>query len=107
MNLSIGAGKKLAGGIVHIHFDQERARVGGYSSGVPNQVAVELASGKLRERDIGWQTRLGGLGVLLRHADVHAQSSSGGDLEQSLGRATARTGIDQLADVGIARGDDA
>src|SRR4029077_11568954 len=107
MNLTIGAGKELAGGIVHIHFDEERARVGGYRSGVPNEVAMELASGKFCERENRRQPRLGSLGVLLRHTDIDAQRPSGSDLEQSFGRATARTGIDQLADVGIACSDDA
>src|SRR5260370_41738007 len=101
MSLTIGAGQELASGIVHIHFDQERARVGGYRSGVPNQVAVELASGKFCERENCRQPRLGSLGVLLRHTYIDAQSPSGGDLEQRLCRTNAWTGSDQLGHVRV------
>src|SRR6267143_996862 len=42
MNLAISTGQELTVGIVNIHFDEERARVGGYRTGVPNQAAAEL-----------------------------------------------------------------
>ena len=57
MNFGEGAGKEFAGGIINIHFDQQRARSEVNGVGGANEFSLELAAGKLREREIGGECR--------------------------------------------------
>ncbi len=53
MNLGESAGKKLAGGIIDIHFDQQGARSQVNGVGGAHQFPLKFPAGKLRERKIG------------------------------------------------------
>ena len=105
MHFGIRAGEELSGRIVHRNFDQQGARCRVDGIGGAHQLALEAASGKLRQGQVGGDARLCGLRVDLGHADIDAKFVRLRDVEQLIAGAAAAAGIDQGADVGIARRD--
>jgi hypothetical protein len=108
VNLRIRAGEERVGWIGNINLDQQSTsgsvdRVGG-----ADEVAGKFPAWKLGQDNFGsGLAGLDALGVFLRHVYVDTQHPGLGDVKQ-VGASTSTTArIDEVADIGVARGDDA
>ena len=72
MHFGVRARENFAAGVVHVHFHQQRARSDVDRVGGANQLSLEFAARKFLKREIGGDSGLGGLRILLRHVDVDA-----------------------------------
>ena len=106
MDHHVRAGQELAARVVDLHLAQQCARGGVDGIGGAGEDAAKHLAGKLLERDGDRRARSRGLRLHLRHPDVDAQLVRGCQAKQ-LARLGRRPGLDQGADIGIARGDDA
>ena len=107
MHLSVRSGEQCASGIVYIDFDQQGA--GGHINGFgrPDQFSAKLAPGKFGQAEICRHSVLHPLRVFLRNVYVNAQLSGLSDVKKIGLRSSTASRINQIADVGIARGNDA
>ena len=103
VDLGQRAGQQLAGAVVHVDLDQQGAagRIDGVG-GADQRALVGLA-GVLGEGEADLRAALHVCRVELRQVGVDAQGLNGLHVKEFL----ARAGVDQLAGVDVARGDDA
>src|SRR6202011_1118422 len=103
--LCIGAGEQRACRIVHIDFYQQRA--GGHINGLgsPHQLSPKIAPGKLSQAESSSHPGFDPLRVFLRNVDVNPQLSGLSDVEEIGFYSSTASGINEVADVSIARSD--
>src|SRR5271156_4625316 len=105
MDLCIRAREQRARRIVHINFNQQRSRrdVDGFSSAY--ELSLKSAPGKLSETETCCHPDFHPLRVFLRNVYVNTQLSGLSDVEEIGFHAATATGVDQVSDIGISRGD--
>ncbi len=104
-NLDIAARLERAVGVGRQQLDEQRPGAGGDRSRRRDDRRREGPAGVIGQGERCREARLEDCGIVLRHVDVDANLADVGDGEQRLG--VARAGADEVADVGVARRDDA
>ena len=105
-DLHVGAGQQRVVVVGQVDFQLQRAGGGVDGAGGARHRALELLAGQFGLRDGDAVAGLDALGVSLRHVDVDAQRVDLGQAEQRAAGA-AVAGVDQVAHVDGAAGDDA
>src|SRR5579863_907712 len=106
MHLGITARQEAAIVIGHINLGVESAATEIDGFGGADDFALKFFSGELGEFEIGAEARVNGGGVGFRDADVDAERIGLRQKEELLGSA-AISGVDEVADIDVAAGDDA
>src|SRR5580704_8141718 len=106
MDLRVATGKKASVFVGDIHFGEQgtRGEINGFRGA--GDLAIKFFTGILAQFEIRAETRANGGGVDLRNVDEHADGIGLRQSEKQLGSA-AVAGIDEVADVNVALGDDA
>ena len=102
VHLRVLALKQGSGGIGHVHFGEQGARVRIDGIGGAHHLAAEFASGNSVSSQAGLQAHANGGSVGLRHGNVDAQRIGLRQVEHFLAGGAAVAGIDQRADIDVA-----
>src|SRR6185437_15909646 len=103
VDLGVRARVELARVVVDVDLHQQGAEGGVDGVRGADDLAGEASARELGDREGRGHARDGGPRVDLRHVHVDAQHLVGGEVK----KLAARAGVDQRADVDVARGDDA
>src|SRR5258705_5892130 len=106
MHFGKSASQQLAGRVVDFDLNQESPTGEVDSIRRTHQFAFETASGKLRQRQVRFETRLRDLGINLRNIDVNPQFPGSGDMKQFSDCTATASRIDQLTYVRVPGCDD-
>ena len=107
MDFDVASRFEQVRGIVHIDFGEQGPRSVVNGSRTSDDGSLESPAGEFGENQIRVQPRPDLRGIELRDIDIDAQRVQGRDVKQFARGSAAAAGIDQLADVGIARRDHA
>src|SRR5437588_1155742 len=103
VNLSVGAREQRARGVRHVYFDQQRTGCHVDGFGCAHQLSLKLLPRKLSQTEICCHTDFYALRICLGDIYVNPQCSGLSDVKEIGFYAACATGVNEVADIGVAR----